>query len=78
MRKYFLTLAATVAVLSAGVFTTSSDAMTIGAAKGLGTAVDAAGVIEQVQHYRYRRHHHHYHYRGHYGYRGGYGYRRGW
>jgi hypothetical protein len=44
MRKLFLTLAATATVVSAGVFTTTSNAMTLG--NGL---QGATGLVEQAQ-----------------------------
>jgi hypothetical protein len=66
MRKLFLTISATAAVLAAGVFATPSNAMTI----GNGFQADTAG-IEQVQYYGG------YGYGG-YGYRSYDGYNRGY
>jgi hypothetical protein len=69
MRK--LLLAATVAVLSTGALTTTSNAMPLGA--GLGAAVDSSGVVEPVTYYygyrRWYHHRHHHHWRWYRGYR---------
>jgi phosphate-selective porin len=71
MRKLFLTLAATAAVLATGSLTTRSDAMTIDS--GLRAAADTAGTVEQVRwygrHFRYRYHRHHHHRRHHFHFR---------
>jgi hypothetical protein len=69
MRKMFLALAATAAVVSTGALTTRADAMTLPAGIGLNAAVDTANAVEPTTYY--------YGYRRHYGYGGyGYGYRR--
>jgi hypothetical protein len=65
MRKLFLTAAAVATLLSAGILTTRSDAMTHGTPAGLRTAI---GTTSTVEHVRLVRHHgwwsrHHRHHR---------------
>lgn len=49
MRKLFLTLAATAALLSTGALTGGSQAMTLGAPAGMRAAIEDVAVTDQVR-----------------------------
>jgi hypothetical protein len=70
MRKLFVTAAAVATLLSIGVLTTRSDAMTPGTPAGLHATIKTTGAVKPV---RWTRHHswwaRHHRYFGHYGMR---------